>query len=275
MQSNAVQGISVASLAAAFPGSNTAGNLILAFVRMSTSTDRDPHRQRRQHLCRCCFADTNRGWQPGAPVLRQEHRGRCEHGDRALFGQRYSSVACDLRIQRPQHRPRPLIKKPPHRQQHAPNTGATPITTSANELVFVGAGLPSTSTITVTGGSGCTPASRNQHVACQHRNAFGERHRNLYRNLYTQRGGQLECCDCHVLGNGRGEPADHHNDLAAERNSERCLHCHACRERRNNTVHVVDFRRNATRRLITRARHRRHLRHTHGNRHQQLHGQSD
>ena len=42
-----------------------------------------------------------------------------------------------------------------------PNTGATPITTSANELVFVGAGLPSTSTITVTGGSGYTLGQQN------------------------------------------------------------------------------------------------------------------
>ncbi|MDQ2901490.1 MAG: S8 family serine peptidase, partial [Acidobacteriota bacterium] len=38
LQSNAVQGIGVPSVSVAFPGTNTAGNLIVAFVRMSTTT---------------------------------------------------------------------------------------------------------------------------------------------------------------------------------------------------------------------------------------------
>ena len=66
-----------------------------------------------------------------------------------------------------------------------------------------------------------------------------------------------------------------HHQLASERHGKYDLQHNARRKRRHNALHVVGFRRNATRGLVARPEHRRHLRHADGNWYEQLHCKGD
>ena len=80
-----------------------------------------------------------------------------------------------------------------------PSTGATPITTSANELVFVGAGLPSTSGVTVTARQRLhAGTAEHEHIPRYHRNGSGQCNGSVYGNIHAQWFGKLERRDRNV-----------------------------------------------------------------------------
>ncbi len=158
VQANAVEGSGVSSVTTAFPISNTAGNLILAFVRMSTSSET------------VTLTDSAGNTYVQAATLTQNADGHQLH---LFYAKNISGAAANtvtatfswinnhpyLAI----YEFKGLSTTNPLDQtataqgnSSAPSSGATPTTTSANELVFGGAGMASTYTGTQTAGSGFT-----------------------------------------------------------------------------------------------------------------------
>ncbi len=159
VQSNAALGSAVGSLSAAFPAGNTAGNLIIAFVRMSstsqtvTVTDSagDTFAQAVTqaqaadgHQVFIFFAKKIAG---GANTVKASFSASNNHPWLAIY--EYSGLSTT----------NPLDQTSAHAQgtSAAASSGATPaMTVSANELLFAGTGLPSTYTGKATAGSGYT-----------------------------------------------------------------------------------------------------------------------
>ena len=157
VQSNAIQGSSVGSLAAAFASSNKVGNLIIAFVRMSTTsqtvqvtdsagnayTDAVTQTQTSDgHQVHLFYARNILG---GANTVTATFSATNSHPWLAIY--EYSGLSVTSPLDQTAHA---------QGNSSTPNSGATAITASANELVFAGAGMTANYAGTATPGSGYT-----------------------------------------------------------------------------------------------------------------------
>ena len=154
MQSGAVEGTGVTAVSTAFPGANTAGNLIIVFVRMSTTTQTvtvsdtagnaysqavSQLQSTDGHQLHLFYAPNIKG---GANTVNASFSGTNNHPWLAIY--EYSGLSTT----------NPLDKTAAAQgSSSAPSSGATAVTSAANELVFSGLGLPSSSSATVTAGS--------------------------------------------------------------------------------------------------------------------------
>ncbi len=155
VQSNAVEGSGVGSLSIAFPSSNSAGNLIVAFVRMSTTaqtvqvtdslgnvyTEAVSQAQTTDgHQIHLFYARNVAG---GANTVAASFSGTNNHPWMSVFEYRGLSTTAPLdRVNKSQG------------SGTAVTTGATPTTSAANELIFVGAGFANDYAGTVSPGAG-------------------------------------------------------------------------------------------------------------------------
>jgi hypothetical protein len=155
LQSASVQGTAVTSVVRPFPSANTAGNLIVAFVRMSTTsqtvqvtdtagnvyTDAVSQVQTADgHQVHVFHAKNIVG---GANTVTATFSASNNHPWLAIYEFSGLSAAAPLdQFARAQG------------SGTAPNSGLTPATTSAKQLIFAGLGLPSSSTVTALAGSG-------------------------------------------------------------------------------------------------------------------------
>jgi methionine-rich copper-binding protein CopC len=154
VQSGAGEGSSVASVSKAFASPNTAGNLLIVFVRMSTTTQTvtvsdtagnsysqavSQVQSSDGHQIHLFYAANIQG---GANSVSAAFSGTNSHPWLAIY--EYSGLSAT----------NPLDKTAAAQgSSNAPSSGATAATSSANELVFSGVGLPSSTSITVTAGS--------------------------------------------------------------------------------------------------------------------------
>jgi subtilisin family serine protease len=156
VQANAAQGTAVGSLSVAFPVSNTTGNLILAFVRMSSATQT------------VTLADAASNAYIEAVAQVQNSDGSQIHlfYARNILG-RVNTVTATFSATNNHpwlaiYEYKGLSTTNPldqtaHGQGNVSNAGvATPTTTSANELIFAGLGFPSSYTGAQMAGSGFT-----------------------------------------------------------------------------------------------------------------------
>ena len=162
VQENAIQGSGVASVSVAFPASNTAGNLIIAFVRMSSTAQRvtvtdslgnvytDAVAQVQAsdgHQVHIFYAKKIVG---GANTVKAAFSATNNRPWLAIY--EYSGLSTTNPLDQTAHA---------QGRSAAPNSGATPMTVSANELLFAGTGLPAGYTGTATAGSGYTMLQRD------------------------------------------------------------------------------------------------------------------
>ena len=157
VQANAIQGSGVGSVSVTFPASNTAGNLIIAFVRMSTTSQTVTVTDSlgNSYVDAVTQGQTSDGHQvhifyaknilAGANTVKATFSASNNHPWLAIYEYRGLSVTSPL-------------DQTGHAQGNSttPNSGATAATLNANELVFAGIGLPSSYSGTATAGSGCT-----------------------------------------------------------------------------------------------------------------------
>jgi hypothetical protein len=162
VQSANAMGSGVISVQAAFPGANTAGNLILAFVRISTTsqtvtmTDTAGNvyaeavgqtQTSDGHQLHLFYAKNVAG---GANTVSATFSGTNNHPWLAIYEYRGLSATSPLdRTSAAQG------------TAAAVSSGATGITSSANELVFAGVGLPSSYSGTETAGTGFILGQKN------------------------------------------------------------------------------------------------------------------
>ena len=154
MQAASIEGSAVGSVSVAFPAGNTAGNLIIAFVRASTTTQTITLSDTTGNTYSQAVtqAQTTDGHQTaifyaaniksGANTVKATFSGTNNHPFLAIY--EYSGVS--------------TLDKTAGTQgtSAAASSGATATTTAAKELIFAGLGLPSSATQTVTAGPGFT-----------------------------------------------------------------------------------------------------------------------
>jgi hypothetical protein len=162
LQATSVQGSGVSSVSAAFPAANTAGNLIIAFVRMSTTsqtvsvtdvsgnvyTDAVNQAQTSDgHQIHIFYAANMKG---GANTVKATFSSSNNHPFLAIY--EYHGVTTLDQTAAAQG------------SNSTPGSGPTAATASANELIFSGLGLPSSSSVTVAPGSGYTIEQQDTNV---------------------------------------------------------------------------------------------------------------
>jgi hypothetical protein len=155
LQANAVEGMAVRSLSVAFPSANTQGNLIIAFVRMSTTgqtvtlTDSagNPYalavtqaQSTDGHQVYVFYAKNIVG---GANKVTATFSSTNNHPWLAIY--EYNGLSATNPLDQTAHA---------MGAGAGANSGATATTTSANELIFAATGLPAGYKGTVTPGSG-------------------------------------------------------------------------------------------------------------------------
>jgi subtilisin family serine protease len=152
VQSNAVQGSGVSSVSQSFTSANTAGNLIVAFVRMSTTSQAVTVSDTagNGYVAAVSQAQTSDGHQTfifyatnikgGANTVTALFSSTNNHPWLAIY--EYSGVSAPDQTARAQG------------GNSTPACGPTAATSFASELVFVGLGLPSSSGVAVTAGAG-------------------------------------------------------------------------------------------------------------------------
>lgn len=155
VQSAAVQAGSAKSAAVAFSSGNTAGNMVIAFVRMSTTTQtvKVTDKNGNTYTDAVSQSQTTDGSQihlfyaknvkAGANTVTATFSGTNSHPWLAVY--EYSGLSASAPLDQTAHA---------QGKSTSPSSGATSTTSSANELVFAGLGLPSSSTVTVAAGSG-------------------------------------------------------------------------------------------------------------------------
>jgi hypothetical protein len=163
VQENAVQGSGVGSLSVAFSAANTSGNLILAFVRMSTTTQTVTLKDSagNTYVQAVAQVQTSDGSEislfyaksilgAAANTVTATFSATNNHPWLAIY--EYSGLSTTT----------PLDKTASAQgSSTAVSSGATATTTSANELVFAATGLPSSYTGTTTAGSGYALLEKN------------------------------------------------------------------------------------------------------------------
>ena len=155
VQSNAMEGSGLKSLSAPFGSNNTASNLIIAFVRMSTAsqTVTVSDTAGNTYADAVAQAQTTDGHQihifyaknihSGANTVTASYSGTNNHPWLAIY--EYSGLSTT----------NPLDQTAKGQGNGtAVSTGATPTTSSANELVFAGAGFVNNYSGIVTSGAG-------------------------------------------------------------------------------------------------------------------------
>jgi hypothetical protein len=158
VQANAVEVSSVRSVSAAFPISNTAGNLILVFVRMSTTSQTVTLSDIAgnayvQAVKQPQNADNSQSYLFYAKSI----SGAAANTVTATFSSTNNHPWLAIYEFSGLSTTNPLDKTASAQgKSAAPSSGPTPTTTSANELVFGANGLPSTYSGTQTAGSGFT-----------------------------------------------------------------------------------------------------------------------
>jgi subtilisin family serine protease len=157
VQSSAVQGSAVGSVSAAFTSVNTAGNLIVAFVRISTATQTVTVTDTagNSYVKAVSQAQTTDGHQ--VYIFYAKNIGGKTNTVTATFSStnnhpwlaiyEYSGLSTTSPLDR---------TAAAQGSSTSPTCGATAATTAANELVFAGLGLVSNSTATVSPGTGYT-----------------------------------------------------------------------------------------------------------------------
>jgi hypothetical protein len=155
VQSGAAPGSGVPSISVPFASANTAGNLIIAAVRMSTTsqtvtitdsagnlyTDAVAQSQTTDgHQVHVFYAKNIAG---GGNTVTATFSSTNNHPWLAIY--EYSGLSATSPLDRAAHA---------QGSSSAPTSGATATTVSANELVFAAVGLPASYTGTVTAGSG-------------------------------------------------------------------------------------------------------------------------
>jgi hypothetical protein len=166
VQANSVQGSAVGSVAVAFPASNTAGNLIIAFVRMSTTTQTVSVTDSlgNSYVDAVTQGQTSDGHQvhifyakniaAGANTVKATFSASNNHPWLAIYEYRGLSATSPL-------------DQTAHAQGNSttPNSGATATTLSANELVFAAAAISSSYTGTAAAGSGYTMLQQDTNTS--------------------------------------------------------------------------------------------------------------
>jgi hypothetical protein len=157
VQSAQIAGSGLYSVSQAFANPNTAGNLIIAFVRMSTTgqtvqvtdslgniyTDAVTQGQTADgHQTHIFYARNIAG---GANTVTASFSDLNNHPWLAIY--EYSGLSASAPLDQTAHA---------QGSTAAASSGLTPTTTSAHELVFSGLGLPASSTQTVAAGTGFT-----------------------------------------------------------------------------------------------------------------------
>jgi hypothetical protein len=157
VQENAVQASGVTSVSVAFPAANTTGNLVLAFVRMSSATQTVTLNDSAGNTYIEAVAQVQSS--DGSQVHLFYAKGifGVANTVTATFSSTNNHPWLAIYEYKGLNAANPLDQTA-HAQGNsaAPNSGATATTTSANELVFAGMGLPSSYAGTQTAGSGFT-----------------------------------------------------------------------------------------------------------------------
>jgi hypothetical protein len=159
VQSASTQGSGVSSVTATFPNKNGAGNLIIVFVRASTTTQTVTitDSAANSYVQAVSQMQTSDGHQTrifyakniaaGPNTVRATFSGINNHPWLAVY--EYSGLSTTAPLDQVAHA---------QGSSSSANSGLTAVTTSANELIFAGLGLPSGSSVTVAAGSGFTLA---------------------------------------------------------------------------------------------------------------------
>jgi len=162
VQSNAAQGTSVSSLPVSFSSSNTVGNVIVASVRLATTTQTvtiadslgntyaNAVSQAQSTDGHQIFIFYAKNIKAGANTVTATFSASNAHAWLAVY--EYSGLGNITALDRTAHA---------SGSSTAPSSGSTSTTTVANELVFGACGLPYNYTGTVTAGSGYTLLQQN------------------------------------------------------------------------------------------------------------------
>ena len=152
VQSAAAQGTSVTSLSQAFPASNTAGNLIVVFVRASTTTQTVTVSDTAANTYALAVSQTQ---------TTDGHQIRIFYATSAVSGPNTVTATFSATNNHPwlavfEYTGVSALDQTAHAQGSglSPNTGLTATTTSNSELIFAGLGVPNASTATATAGTG-------------------------------------------------------------------------------------------------------------------------
>jgi hypothetical protein len=150
VQSKATSGTNLSSVSAAFPQNNVVGNLVVAFVRMTTTTQT------------VSVSDTNGNVYQDAVSQVQDTDGHQIHiffvanvrGGANTVTASFSSTNNHPFIAIYEYHGLTALDKTSGAQGNdsAPNSGTTAATTSANELVFSGLAVPSSSSVSIAAG---------------------------------------------------------------------------------------------------------------------------
>ena len=152
VQSAAAQGTSVASLSQAFPANNTAGNLIVVFVRASTTGQTVTVSDTAGNTYTLAVSQTQTS---------DSHQIRIFYATSATSGLNTVTATFSATNNHPwlavfEYTGVSALDQTAHAQGSgsSPNTGLTATTASNSELVFAGLGVPNASTATATAGTG-------------------------------------------------------------------------------------------------------------------------
>lgn len=155
VQSAAATGTSVASLSKAFATGNTAGNLIVVFVRMSSTTQTVTVTDTAGNVYENAVSQVQssdghqvhvfyaKNIDAGANTVQATFSATNNHPWIAIY--EYSGLSTTAPLDQTAHA---------QGSSTTPNSGLTPMTASASELVFAGLGLPATSTVSASAGTG-------------------------------------------------------------------------------------------------------------------------
>ena len=162
VQSTSTQGSGVSAVSAKFPNNNVAGNLIIVFVRMSSTTQTVSLTDTtgNQYHPAVSQAQSSDGHQiyifyasnikAGANTITATFSSSNNHAWLAIY--EYSGLSTTNPLDR---------TAAAQGSSSIASSGTTPVTTSANELVVAGVGLPASSQDQVTAGSGFTILQQN------------------------------------------------------------------------------------------------------------------
>lgn len=190
VQQNAVQGTGVGSVSVSFPAANTAGNLILAFVRMSSTsqTVQVADSAGNNYIQAVTQAQYSDGAQiylfyaknvlGAANQVTATFSGTNNHPWIAIYEYKGLNATSPLDT-----------TASTSGSSNAPNTGATASTSSANELVFVGFGLPASFSGTQTTGSGFTLLQKDTTGSTAGNESMLTTTTGAYTGTYTLSGG--------------------------------------------------------------------------------------
>jgi hypothetical protein len=162
VQANALQGSAVASLSAAFPVGNTPGNLIIAFVRMSTSTQTVALTDTAGNIYTQAAAQVQTADGSQVQLFYAKNILGAANTVKATFSASNNHPWLAIYEYKGLNTVSPLDQVASAQgSSTTPSSGATPTTTSASELVFAGFGFPASYTGTQTAGAGFTMVQNN------------------------------------------------------------------------------------------------------------------